>query len=64
MYFLLILDIWNGLIGFTLFIMGNIASVFVQFGFRQTLLNGLITKIKVPLLYFNVRLINQVYFKL
>ena len=31
MYFLLIfLGVWNGLIGFTLFLMGNIASVFVR----------------------------------
>ena len=29
--------------------MGNIASVFVQFGFCQTFLNGLITKTEVPL---------------
>ena len=31
MYFLLIsLGVWNGLIGFTLFLMGNIASVFIH----------------------------------
>ena len=50
MYFLLIFfGVWNGLIRFTLFLMGNIASVFVRFGFRQTFSKELITKTKVPL---------------
>ena len=33
----------------TVFLMGNIASVFIRFGSRQTFLNGLITKTEVPL---------------
>ena len=63
MYFILIfLDVCNGLIEFTLFLMENIASIFVPFSFRQTFsvvirlfwlssnfLNGLITKTEVPL---------------
>ena len=50
MYLLLIFwGVWNGLIGFTLFLMGNIASVFVRFSFCQIFSNGLITKIEVLL---------------
>ena len=33
--------------------MENIASVFVQFGFHQTFLNGLITKNDVPLCIYS-----------
>lgn len=50
---LILLGVWNGLIRFTLFLTGNIASVFVQFGFRQTFWSELKTKTEVPL-YFKV----------
>ena len=49
-YFILnIFGVWNGLIGFTLFLMVIITSVFKHFGFQLTFWNGLWTNTEVPM---------------